>query len=158
MAGMAKHNAGSRVEWTSQAGGNSATKSGKVLDVVPAGSDARVIGRARGVDIPSARSRDRTGSNTSKMDRYLVKVTAINGEKLALPAYYAPTVAVVDRQAAERKQAKKATSRPGIAKAVAKGVKKAFGSKVGATSKKGKVTVTAKKPVAKKATSKRSAA
>jgi len=185
MAGMAKHNAGSRVEWTSQAGGHTATKSGKVIDVVPGFGHGSVadVANGHGIDLRAMKSRDRTGSTVSGYERYLVKVTAINGEKLKQPAYYAPIVAVVDRQAAERKQAKsvsrgakkglsnlgltlkkgkfaakKATSGQGIAKAVAKGVKKAFGSKVSATSKQGKVTVTAKKPVAKKAVAKGKAA
>jgi len=174
MAGMAKHNAGSWVEWASQAGGSSATKRGKVVEVVLARLNVEVVAVNHGIDLRAMKSRNRTCAVVAGRDRYLVKVTTINGVKLKQPAYYAPSVAVVDKQAAERKQAKsvsrgvkkglsnlgltlkkgkfaakKATSGQGIAKAVAKGVKKAFGSKVSATSKQGKVTVTAKKPAAK---------
>jgi len=165
MAGMAKHNAGSRVEWASQAGGSSATKRGKVVEIVPAMKHVAGIGFMHGVNLGSIGSRNRVGAALAKHDRYLVAVSHINGVKLKQPAYYAPTVAVVDRQAAERKQAKKATAKKPRAilvrsgKLTSEGAAQAVEHASKATKGKGNFRpvkvgpkATPKKPAAKKAT------
>lgn len=76
---------GSRLRWTSQAGGYSKTKEGEIFAVVPAGEDG--FEPVWEVEPTAARSRIRFDRYSYNKARYVVRVPGPR-----LPRYYAPHV------------------------------------------------------------------
>lgn len=93
-----KFKPGDTVTWTSQAQGSHVTKTGEVLAIVPNGKSAYRLMPKDTLDAGGNPPYTRMGfSDVSLRDRYLVRVPGKTDK--AKPRYYAPNVAVVDRQA-----------------------------------------------------------